>query len=67
MNMPCFCATIRGRWSGFVNHSRPSRIVSRLVSSHSADGDVHVLSSFCCPKATLHSRAVVMMTVAGRG
>jgi len=63
--MPCFCATISGRWSGFVNHSRPRRIVSRLVSSHSADGDVHVLSWFCCPRAALHSRAVVMIT-AGR-
>ena len=47
-----------------MNHSRPSRIVSRLVL-HSADGDVHVLSSFCCPRATVHSRAVVMIT-AGR-
>ena len=52
------------RWSGFVNHSRSRRIVSRLVL-HSADGDVHVLSSFCCPRAELYNRAVVMIT-AGR-
>ena len=52
------------RLSGFVNHSRSRRIVSRLVL-HSADGDVHVLSSFCCPRAELYNRAVVMIT-AGR-
>ena len=61
--MPCFWATIRGRWSGLVNHSRPRRIVSRLLVdvSHSSGEEEQTLSSVC-PRAVLHrsNRAVVM-------
>lgn len=61
--MPCFWATIRGRWSGLVNHSRPRRIVSRelLVDVlHSGEDEQTLSSSVCWPRAALHSRAVVM-------
>ncbi len=63
--MPCFWATMRGRWSGLVNHSRPRRIVSRLLVDvlHSFGEEEQTLSSACCPRTALHRssrRAVVM-------
>eukprot|EP00985_Skeletonema_marinoi_P026228 scaffold20179_cov184-Skeletonema_marinoi.AAC.1 len=41
------------------------RWLNQLHADAEGHGDVHVLSSFCCPRAPVHSRVVVMIT-AGR-